>query len=93
MNVIRRFVVEIFNCSRFYQTTKISTLNDYFSILILFFFQIKLMSEEIDDLSLTYQEYKNSNVEEVAFLRNKVVSNEQNRREQKRTEQNRTDQR
>lgn len=45
------------------------------------------MSEEIDDLSLTYQEYKNSNVEEVAFLRNKVVSNEQNRREQNRTEQ------
>lgn len=40
------------------------------------------MSEEIDDLSLTYQEYKNSNVEEVAFLQNKVVSNE--------TEQNRT---
>lgn len=39
------------------------------------------MSEEIDDLSSTYQEYKNSNEEEVTFLRNKVVSNEQNRTE------------
>lgn len=37
------------------------------------------MSEEIDDLSLAYQEYKNSNEEEVSFLRNKVVSNETNR--------------
>lgn len=40
------------------------------------------MSEEIDDLSSTYQEYKNSNEEEVAFLRNKVVSNEPNCTEQ-----------
>lgn len=48
------------------------------------------MSEEIDDLSLNYQEYKNSNVEEVAFLRNKVVSNrtEQNRQTNKKLTEN-----
>lgn len=36
--------------------------------------QIKLMSEEIDDLSSNYQEFKDQNEEEVTFLRNKVVS-------------------
>lgn len=35
--------------------------------------KIKLMSEEIDDLSLTYQEYKSSNEEEVTILRTKVT--------------------
>lgn len=37
--------------------------------------QISLLSEEIDDLSSTYQEYKDQNEEDVTFLRNKVVSN------------------
>lgn len=32
------------------------------------------MSEEIDDLSSTYQDFKDQNEEEVTFLRNKVVS-------------------
>lgn len=32
------------------------------------------MSEEIDDLSSTYQELKDQNEDEVTFLRNKVVS-------------------
>lgn len=34
------------------------------------------MSEEIDDLSSNYQEYKEQHEEEVTFLRNKVVSKE-----------------
>lgn len=33
------------------------------------------MSEEIDELSSNYQEFKDQNEEEVTFLRNKVVSN------------------
>lgn len=33
------------------------------------------MSEEIDDLSSTYQDYKEQHEEEVTFLRSKVVSN------------------
>lgn len=32
------------------------------------------MSEEIDDLSSNYQDFKDQNEEEVTFLRNKVVS-------------------
>ncbi|XP_031622115.1 golgin subfamily A member 1 [Contarinia nasturtii] len=34
--------------------------------------KIKLMSEEIDELSSTYQDFKDQNDEEVTFLRNKV---------------------
>ncbi|XP_055316783.1 golgin subfamily A member 1 [Sitodiplosis mosellana] len=37
--------------------------------------KIKLMSEEIDDLSSTYQDFKDQNEEEVTFLRNKVNKN------------------
>lgn len=33
------------------------------------------MSEEIDDLSSSYQNFKDQNEEEVNFLRTKVVSN------------------
>lgn len=33
------------------------------------------MGEEIDDLSSSYQEYKEQNENEVGILRNKVVSN------------------
>lgn len=36
--------------------------------------QIKLLSEEIDDLSTSLREFKDENEEEVTFLRNKVVS-------------------
>lgn len=35
------------------------------------------MSEEIDDLSSNYQDFKDQNEEEVTHLRNKVVSIEE----------------